>query len=151
MARTAFVIIVMLLLGGMLFAVCAYDAYEKACANCPFDENGKIDRSCSDSYRASGIACVSSKYPIMSAKYSAGKCPAVDACASELSSCVAQYSTGNDKADCQEGSVSVCYLESDQCIKSAAIKCGEIENECPGSTGLILFAILGVGLARYVL
>lgn len=130
---------------------CSADAYRRACATCPFDKSGKIDRSCMDGFRASGIACVSSSYPIMSAKYSAGECPAVDACASELQSCVAHYSTGNDKADCQEGSVSVCYTASDHCVAKAAINCGEIEKDCPGSSlGLIIMvlAILGMAAAR---
>ncbi|MEM3364020.1 MAG: hypothetical protein QXS93_00740 [Candidatus Micrarchaeia archaeon] len=123
---------------------CAADAYRKACASCPFDKNGKIDQSCMGGYKTAGISCVSTSYPIMSAKYSAGKCPEVDACAAELQSCVSQYSTGNDRADCQEGSVSVCYSASDQCIRRAAIKCGEIENECPGSSSGIIIAVLGI-------
>lgn len=125
-----------------LFAGCASDAYGKACASCTFDAGGKIDQSCMGGYKASGTTCVSVSYPIMAAKYAKGECPAVDACAEELSSCVAQYSSGNDKADCEEGSVGVCYAAADSCTSSAARQCGEIEKQCPGSgaTFILLFA-----------
>jgi len=131
-----------LILAPLAFAGCAADAYSKACASCSFDQYGKIDSSCSGGYKASGTACVSASYPIMAAKYADGKCPQVDSCASELQSCVAQYNTGNDKADCQEGSVGVCYAAADQCTKSAAVKCGEIEQQCQGSSAgfILLFA-----------
>ena len=136
-------LLALLALAGMIFAAdCAAKAYRNSCAGCTFDANGKMDRSCSDGYKSSGITCTSTSYPIMSGKYAAGQCPAVDACTGELSSCVAQYSSGNDKADCAEGSVAVCYSASDACVKSAAIKCGEVENPC-GGTALILLGALG--------
>lgn len=126
-------------------ASCASQAYQKSCASCNFDANGKIDRSCSSGYQSSGTACVSASYPIAAAKYAQGKCPAIDACASELRTCQAQYSSGNDKADCQEGSVSVCYSAADQCVSSAARQCGEIESQCPGSSAVIAIPFLGIG------
>jgi hypothetical protein len=124
-----------------LFAGCAADAYQKACSSCPFDENGKTDRSCMDGYKASGTACISTSYPLTAAKYAQGECPAIDECASELSSCSAQYSSGNDKADCQEGSLAICYAAADECTKQAAVKCGEIKNPC-GSASVIMLLIL---------
>ena len=143
MGKLYLVPLALLFLVGMIFAAdCAAKAYRSSCASCTFDANGKIDRQCSDGYKSSGITCVSTSYPIMSGKYASGQCPQVDACASELSSCVAQYSSGNDKADCAEGSVSVCYSASDSCVKSAAVKCGEVENPC-GGTALILLGLLG--------
>jgi hypothetical protein len=149
--RKILLLMVLLLALGATYvsgASCSAKAYASACSGCSFDANGKIDSSCSSAQRAGGIACVSTSYPIMSAKYSAGECPAVDACASELSSCVSQYSTGNDKADCQEGSLSVCYSSADYCVQSAARKCGEIEQQCPGSSTGIILAVLGiVGMA----
>ncbi|NYZ73611.1 hypothetical protein H0O00_00550 [Candidatus Micrarchaeota archaeon] len=81
---------------------------------------------------------MSTSYPIMAGKYAEGKCSAVDECASELQSCMAQYSTGDDKADCQEGSVGVCYAAADECTKQAAVKCGEIENPCAAPAAFIL-------------
>ncbi|MFH1222333.1 MAG: hypothetical protein V1492_04585 [Candidatus Micrarchaeota archaeon] len=139
------VLIGILIAAGLVTAGCAASAYTKTCASCQFDANGKVDSACSGGYKASGTACVSSSYPIMSAKYAAGQCPAVDSCASELQSCAAQYSSGNDKADCQEGSVAVCYSAADSCVKSAAIKCGEVEKQC-GTPELILL-LTGLGLA----
>lgn len=141
--RTIVFLLALLATSGMAFAGCASDAYRKACASCSFDDNGRIDSSCQQGYQSSGTACVSTSYPIMSAQYAQGKCPGVDACASELRSCTAQYSSGNDKADCQEGSVGVCYAAADQCVKSAAIKCGEIEQQCPGSITVLVLLLLG--------
>ncbi len=143
MGKLYFVPLALLFLSGMIFAAdCAASAYRNSCANCKFDASGKMDQSCSGGYKSSGITCTSTSYPIMSGKYAAGECPQVDGCASELSSCVAQYSSGNDKADCEEGSVSVCYAASDSCVRSAAVKCGEVENPC-GGTALILLGLLG--------
>lgn len=133
---------------GMLHAGCAQDAYNEACTYCSFDANGKIDQSCSGGHQAAGTSCVSSLYPIMAGKYATGQCPQVDACASELRSCTAQHSSGNDKADCQEGSLSVCYSAADACMKQAAIKCGEVEKQCPGPSAFILL-VLGASLFYY--
>lgn len=130
---------------GTAAAGCASEAYCNACASCSFDENGRIDESCQQGLQSSGTACVSASYPIMSVEYARGKCPEVDACADELRTCTAQYSSGDDKADCQEGSVGVCYSAADACVRSAAVKCGEIVTQCPG-TGAT-FALLFAGLA----
>jgi len=140
-----FGVLVLLLFAGAVFADCAADAYTKACSSCSFDANGKIDKSCQQGYQASGTACVSSGHPIMAGKYAAGQCPQVDACAEELSSCAAQYSSGNDKADCQEGSVAVCYSAADQCTGQAAAKCGEVENPCKAPAAILLLLLGAVG------
>lgn len=140
--------LVLSLAAGLAFAGCASEAYQKACASCSFDANGKIDSSCQSGYQSSGTACVSTSYPIMSAQYAQGKCPQVDACADELRSCTSQYSTGDDRADCQEGSVGVCYSAADACTKRAAIACGEIEKQCPGTTATFLLLFLGIGALK---
>lgn len=130
------------------FAGCAYSAYSRACTACTFDTNGKIDPECQSGHQASGTTCVSSTYPIMSAKYAKGECPDVDACASELRSCVAQYSGGSDLENCREGSVGVCYSTADVCVSNAAKKCGEIEAQCPGSSATFILLMLGIGFVR---
>ncbi len=152
--RKILLLMALLLAFGAAFALgagCSEKAYVAACSGCSFDANGRMDQSCSSAQRAGGIACVSASYPIMSAKYSAGQCPGVDACASELSSCVSSVSSGNDKANCEEGSAHTCYAASDSCIQTAAKNCGEFEGQtCSGSSGLIL-AVLGiVGMASYI-
>jgi hypothetical protein len=137
-SRIMFGMFVVLLFAGVSFAGCASDAYKKTCSSCTFDQYGKVDSSCSSGYKSSGTACVSTSYPIMAGKYAAGQCPEVDACASELSSCTSQYGTGNDSEDCREGSMAVCYSAADQCVKSAAVKCGEIEGQqCAPSFALL--------------
>lgn len=138
----------LMLIMPLLFAGCAADAYSKACASCTFDSQGKIDQACSGGYKASGTACVSTSYPIMATKYAKGECSAVDDCTSELSSCVAQYSSGNDSADCKEGSVAICYAATDQCTKQAAVKCGEIGQQCPGSTAAFLLLFAGLAFVK---
>ncbi len=143
----AFAAIYVLLAPLSFSATCAADAYGKACSFCPFDASGKMDQSCYGGYKASGTACTSASYPIMAAKYAKGECPAVDACASELSACTSQYSSGNDSADCQEGSLAICFASADQCAKSAAIKCGEIgQSQCAAAPAFVLlFGLLGYG------
>ncbi len=89
---------------------------------------------------------MSATYPVMAGKYAQGQCPQIDSCASELSSCSSQYSSGNDKEDCQEGSQAICYAAADSCLQSAAAKCGEVEKLCPGPAVLLL-ALLGLGYA----
>lgn len=136
------------LLSGAVFAGCAADAYSKTCASCKFDENGKVDQSCKNGYQSSGTTCVSVSYPIMAGKYAEGKCPAVDSCAEELRSCTAQYSSGNDKADCVEGSTSVCYSAADACVQTAAKSCGEIEKQCPGSSAMFILVLSGMAFVK---
>lgn len=146
-------ILVLMLFGLMVApsfaASCAADAYRKACASCPFDESGKMDRSCWEGYKQSGIACTSASYPIMSTKYAAGQCPQVDACASELQSCIAAASSGNDRGDCLEGSVSVCYSAADKCTEKAAIACGEVEKECGPPSFILMGVLVLAGFAYY--
>lgn len=143
--NTVMVFAVLLVFASGVFAGCASDAYAKACASCSFDGYGKIDQSCSGGYQSGGTACVSASYPIMAAQYAQGKCPQVDSCADELRSCTAQYNSGNDKADCQEGSIGICYAAADQCVKQAAVKCGEIEKQCPGSSASFILLFAGLG------
>lgn len=137
-----------LALAGASFAGCATESYQKACASCQFDANGKIDKSCQSGYQSSGTACVSTSYPVMAAKYAEGKCPQVDDCASELRSCTAQYSTGDDKADCAEGSVAVCYSAADVCTNSAAAKCSDIENPCKAPAAVLVMLFAGLAFIR---
>lgn len=130
-------------------ASCSADAYKNACSQCSFDANGKIDASCMSSKKNAGIACTSAAYPVTATKYSQGQCPGVDACATELSSCTAQYSSGNDKADCMEGSVSVCYAAADSCMQGVAAKCEGIENPCSSAPAALLLVLLGGLFAAY--
>jgi hypothetical protein len=136
---------ILVLLSGAVFAGCASEAYSKTCNSCSFDANGKVDRSCSDGYKNGGTACVSTSYPLMAAKYSEGKCPQLESCADELRSCTAQYNSGDDKADCAEGSAAVCYAAADLCTKSAAAKCNDLEVETCGNP-VEIFSFIFAGL-----
>ena len=144
-SRIMFGLFVVLLFAGVSFAGCAADAYQKACASCTFDQYGKIDQSCSSGYKNSGTGCVSKSYPIMAGKYAMGQCQEVNACASQLSSCASQHSSGNDQADCQEGSVGACYAEADECVKRAAASCEEVEAPC-GAPAFALLTVLAGAL-----
>jgi hypothetical protein len=129
---------------------CAADAYARSCAGCSFGENGKIDQQCYQEKKNAGIACVSASHAIATAAYAQGKCPGIDACAEELRACQAQYGTGNDKADCAEGSASTCFAASDRCVDKAALECGEKPPECAAPAGLIMLVVgmAFVGFAR---
>jgi hypothetical protein len=147
--KTMMVFAILLVLISGSFAGCASEAYAKTCASCGFDKDGKVDQSCSKGYQTSGTACVSTSYPIMAGKYATGQCPQVDECAAELSSCNAQMSTGDDKADCAEGSKASCYAAADVCTRSAAVKCGEIENQtCGGSSAAFVLLFAGLGFVH---
>ena len=155
MAKTILIgiVIALLLFSGAAFAgmTCAADAYRNSCAGCTFDANGKIDQKCYQEKKSAGIGCVSASHVIASAEYAQGKCPGIDACADQLRECQAQYSSGNDKADCAEGSVSTCFAASDACVDSASRECGEKPPECKAPTGLILLVVglvFAVGFAR---
>jgi len=154
MAKTILIgtVFALLLFSGAAFAgmSCAADAYARSCSGCPFDANGKIDQKCYQEKKSAGIACVSTSHAIASAAYAAGKCPGIDACASELQSCQSSYASGNDKADCAEGSVSVCFSASDQCVDKAALECGEKPPSCTGAPALIMLVVglAFVGFAR---
>jgi hypothetical protein len=140
------VLAILLALVSISFAGCASSAYSKTCASCSFDQYGKVDQSCSKGYQNSGTACVSATYPIMSGKYALGQCPGVDSCADELRSCTAQMGSGNDKEDCTQGSMEVCYAAADQCVRSAAVKCGEVEGQtCDAPAGAVFLLFIGMG------
>ncbi|MEM0438182.1 MAG: hypothetical protein QXU54_02680 [Candidatus Micrarchaeia archaeon] len=130
----------LILLLNLAVAGCSLDAYKNACANCKFDENGKMDKACADMYKTQGLSCLSAQYPIMSARYYAGECNAPQECVSKLSKCLSESSSGNDKFDCQEGTVQACYKSADECMKWASFDCGEVERQCPGPALIILLA-----------
>ncbi|MEM4359419.1 MAG: hypothetical protein QXT45_02710 [Candidatus Bilamarchaeaceae archaeon] len=124
-----------------VMAGCSLDAYKKACANCKFDENGKMDKACADGYKTSGLSCISAEYPIMSAKYYAGECNAPQECVLKLSKCISEVSSGNDKFDCQQSEMLACYSSADECMRRAAFDCGEVERQCPGPAAILLLVI----------
>ena len=154
MAKTILIgtALALLLLSGVTFAgmTCAASAYRDSCAQCPFDSSGKMDKKCYDDKKAAGIACVSGAHAIASTQYAMGKCPGIDACASELQACQAQASSGSDKANCEEGSMATCFAVSDICVDKAALDCGEKPPECKAPAGLILLVVgmAFVGFAR---
>jgi len=146
--RIAYIMLIIGLLAGSAFAGCAADAYRKSCASCQFDQNGKMEESCYQGYKASGISCTSAAHPIASAAYAQGKCPGIEACASELGSCNAQVSSGTDKATCEEGSANTCYAAADICVDQAARECGEKATECKAPESFILLTLLGAFFYR---
>jgi hypothetical protein len=154
MAKTILLgaIIALLLFSGVAFAgmTCAVDAYRNSCASCPFDEKGKMNQTCYSEKKSAGIGCVSAAHIIASTAYAQGKCPGIDACASQLTACQSQVTTGNDKENCNEGSMGMCFATSDICVDRAALDCGERPPECKAPTGLILLVagLAFVGFAR---
>ncbi len=136
--------ILFVLTANIAFAGCASDAYGRACSSCDFDKDGKIDQSCSSTYQAAGTTCISATYPAIAAKYAAGQCPALKQCISDLTACNAYYSTGNDSADCQNGSKMTCYENADVCVANVDLhQCGNEMKLCPSS--IFAFTLLFVG------
>lgn len=151
MEKTVFLkaTVMVLFLAGFAFAGCSENAYRSACSSCSFDANGRIDQQCMSAQKSGGIACVSSSYPLMAAEYAQGKCPQVDQCASDLQACLSQVGSGNDRADCAEGSATTCYATSDICVRQAAAKCPP-QQPCQAPAALIMLVIGGVFLAGFV-
>ena len=142
--------LLVLVFAGVAFAGdCAISSYRSSCSDCTFDAAGKMDQSCYKAKQAAGTACLTTSNPLLAKAYAEGKCPQVDTCISELNSCKAQYSSGNDSADCKEGSVSVCFSAADSCVQSAAAKCAP-PPECKAPTGLILLVLGGVFLSAFL-
>jgi len=135
------ILFVLFLIVGLVSAGCAEDAYVKACKNCHFDEHGKMDKNCYDSYQQGGLSCIAATYPIATAKHSAGQCPQIDKCAGQLRTCVAAFNEFTDKENC-EGGATGCFIDADHCIASAAFECGEEAGlqavPCPTEMFLIL-------------
>jgi len=154
MAKTILLgtVITLLIFSSVAFAgmTCSADAYARSCAGCTFDANGKIDQKCYQEKKSAGIGCVSAAHVIASTAYAQGKCPGIDTCASQLQACQSQVGTGNDKADCAEGSVSTCFATADICVDQASRECGEKPPECKAPTGMILLVVglVFAGFAR---
>ena len=144
--------IALLLFSGAAFAgmTCSADAYRNSCAGCGFDASGKMNQTCYQEKKAGGIACVSTAHAIASTEYAAGKCPGIGTCASQLQSCQSSVSTGNDSADCKEGSMNTCFAAADICVDSAARECGEKPPECKAPAGLIMLVVGIVFAAGFV-
>jgi hypothetical protein len=140
-------ILVLIGLIGSAFADtgCAAGSYDMACVGCPFDQYGKMDQTCYENHMNGGLACFSSKYPIASAAYANGKCSGIDSCHEELDSCLAQYQTGNDSADCYEDNTRSCFSAADQCMYEAAGECGDDIPLCSAPVGgfVGLFVLVG--------
>jgi len=140
-----YILLGLLFIAGIVSAGCAEDAYLKACSSCPFDENGKMDKSCYESYQQSGISCIAASYPIAAAKHAKGECPQIDTCSEKLRECISAYpgSDFTDKEKC-EGGMSTCFKEADLCVHKAAVKCGEeIPSPCQSSF-ILIFLVLTV-------
>ncbi len=131
-----------LLFSGAAFAGCSASAYDKACKECGFYADGKMDKGCYDAKQSDARACLAAAYPIASAKYAAGRCPEIDACINRLESCKSAASSGNDKTDCAftETAVHGCFESADTCVKNKADKCGQ---EIPFCGAPAAIALLG--------
>lgn len=141
MGKLILAMLAMALFCGMLFAGCSERAYLSGCSSCKFDNaTKKFDRSCTDAKKAEGIACLSAEYPIAMMNYRNGNCSAAEQCVQTLNTCVSAHSTGNEKADCDEGSLAYCYAGADQCFNQAAIKCTDMKSACAVPGGLIIIA-----------
>jgi len=142
----------MLLLGLLVLSLsfaadCAREAYVKSCSQCTFDESGKMEQSCYDSQESAGQSCFAATYPIASAKYANGECPAIDKCTAQLQQCKAALTSGNDKTDCEQAYLADCFYQADVCMADAAKECDVEIKPCPFA--LIMIAMLGFGFMKY--
>ncbi|HID45610.1 MAG TPA: hypothetical protein EYP34_07645 [Chromatiaceae bacterium] len=127
-------IMVFLLLSAALSAAggtCAYESFTKACSNCPFDANGKMDEKCFKGYESSGTTCLAKTYPGMSLSYTFGSCPQMDECVERLSACKEARKSGSDAVDCNNAEMIECFRMGDRCADAADEVCtgGKTEEE----------------------
>ncbi len=128
---------VLVVLSSISFAeTCAEKSYSVSCNKCTFDVYGKMDQTCYQKYQSSGKACLFGAYPIESAEYVAGACPAVDVCINRLTDCKAIYTSGNDKQDCYAENIDHCFIRADNCVALAVKNCsgtppGDISDIAP--------------------
>lgn len=148
MSKFLLIAVVAIFLAGVIFAGCSESAYLSGCAECKFDNvSKKFERSCTEAKKAGGVACLSGSYPVAMANYQKGNCSMVDECIGDLNRCTASVASGNEKADCEEGSMATCYATADICFKSAAGKCSNLEApKCGAPAGL---AIISGGAALW--
>ena len=123
---------------------CAETARIRACSECDFDANGKMDPDCYNNIKSNAITCYAVTYPIAYKNYTEGKCPGIDTCVSNWDSCVNSYKSGNDSEDCKNAFMGACYVNADFCVESAARRCqGLPQVECPLIDLLILLFAVG--------
>jgi len=108
---------------GVVSAGCATEAYASNCNTCSFSADGKVDSTCSGYYTGSASSCYIANYPNMSVVYNRGNCTEIDACKSQLASCVDASKTGDDRADCSSGVVTHCFAAGDACMAQANAVC----------------------------
>lgn len=125
-----------------IYAGCSESSYLSGCSSCQFNNaTKKFDRTCTDGKKNEGIACLSTSYPVAMNNYRAGNCSMVDECISDLNRCTASVSSGDEKADCAEGSMTTCYATADICFKQAAGKCSDLAPpKCDTPAGLVIVA-----------
>lgn len=110
-------------------ATCAEKSYTSSCAKCGFEASGKMDEACFQGYQARGTACLAAAYPAASFAYQMGSCPAIQTCIDRLQECKAIYTNGNDKNDCELGSIDHCFERGDACVAAAAADCNKTPSD----------------------
>ncbi|MCX6777004.1 MAG: hypothetical protein NTY73_03495 [Candidatus Micrarchaeota archaeon] len=147
--QTKLLLLVGILLCGVTYAAsqCSINSYADSCKYCKFDSTGKMNETCYKSYNARGQECIAVHHPILASNYKDGKCPDVDACASQLQSCKNSFSLGDDKVDCNNPLVRECFTDADACIAKAVEKCGGNLDLAEVADLLFYFCPNGIGLS----
>ena len=115
-----------LALSGIAFAWCATDQYDLACEQCLGLNGGnpdKMDDMCYAAKQARGIHCFQSAYPETYTAYRAGNCSEINGCMGALNDCVDSEKSGNDRRDCEQGTLVHCFREVENCM-------GQVNNIC---------------------
>lgn len=111
-------------------ATVSADSFTKSCNTCSFDSSGKMDKKCWEDIQDGAKTNLALAYPSMSFKYQfGGGCAALDQCIAALQSCKALRTSGNDRSDCYQGDVMVCFKMADSCAEAANKVCTEDKSE----------------------
>lgn len=122
-------VIILLMIIGISAAGCALESFTKACNECSFDANGKMDKTCWEAIQKQGETCLATTYPSMSLKYAFGSCDQMDICASRLSACKEATKSGSDARDCNSQAMINCFIIADKCAEAANQVCSEGKTE----------------------
>jgi len=130
---------------GVGFAGCTEDSYLNSCAECTFDDYGKMDESCRKQFEENGRNCLITQQPAILFLYAhPEQCPGLGDCQAKFSICKSMVGTGSDEGDCQSAEIKKCFQTADECIVSEVSRCNAQSSPC--AMGIFILGTLAFAL-----
>jgi len=136
----------LLVLPGLVFATgCTEESYLNSCAECTFDDYGKMEESCRKQFEDNGRNCLITTYPAITFMYAnPNSCPELGSCQMKFSVCKEMAGTGTDEGDCDSSAVRQCFEEADKCIGQSVNACDARSNPC--AVGIFILGTLAFAI-----